>query len=111
MSEWLFSYGTLQKEKTQVGVFGRVLHGLKDVLAGFKVVAIEITDASFLSKGEDKQQQTLIPTGNNHDTIVGTALEVSEEELILADKYEPGNYTRKKVTLQSGKVAWIYLAG
>ncbi len=40
----------------------------------------------------------------------GTVLEISEEELLEADKYEPGNYKRFKRVLQSGKAAWIYVA-
>lgn len=110
MSEWLFSYGTLQKQNTQLEIFGRILPGYKDVLTGYKVVAIEVTDASFLSRGEDKHQRTLISSGNNKDMIEGTALEVTEAELALTDKYEPENYKRTRVTLQSGKQAWIYLA-
>jgi gamma-glutamylcyclotransferase (GGCT)/AIG2-like uncharacterized protein YtfP len=111
MSEWLFSYGTLQNEKTQVEIFGRLLHGRKDILNGYKIVMIEIDDPDFLAKGEDKHQQTLEASGNRQDAIEGTAFEISKEELVLADKYEPENYKRTKVTLQSGKEAWIYLAG
>jgi len=110
MSEWLFSYGTLQNEKTQLEIFGRIVQGYKDTLTAYKVVAIEITDASFLTRGEDKHQRTLIPSGNTRDMIEGTALEITEEELALTDKYEPENYKRTRVTLQSGKEAWIYLA-
>ena len=111
MSEWLFSYGTLQKEKTQREIFGRSIPGNKDALIGYKITTVEITDASFLSKGEDKQQRTLMASGSIHDIVEGTVLEISREELLLADTYEPENYKRTKVTLQSGKEAWIYLAG
>jgi gamma-glutamylcyclotransferase (GGCT)/AIG2-like uncharacterized protein YtfP len=111
MSEWLFSYGTLQKEKTQLELFGRSMRGHKDILTGYKITTIEITDPSFLSKGEDKYQRTLTASGNIHDAIEGTVLELTPEELSLADRYEPENYKRSRVTLQSGKQAWIYLAG
>ena len=47
-------------------------------------------------------------TNNTNDGIEGTALELSEEELLFADEYEPDNYKRIKVTLQPGKEAWIY---
>src|SRR4029077_3895597 len=99
MNEWLFSYGTLQKEKTQMELFGRILNGSKDVLKGYKIATIEIRDKSFLSKGEDKYQRTLILTKDNNDSIEGMALELSAEELRLADAYEPGNYKRIKVAL------------
>jgi gamma-glutamylcyclotransferase (GGCT)/AIG2-like uncharacterized protein YtfP len=110
MKEHLFSYGTLQKDKVQVELFGRLLHGTKDILEGYQLASIEIKDESFLSKGEEKFQLTLIPSTNKTDSIEGTVFEISEEELLLADKYEPDNYKRIKVALQSGKEAWIYAA-
>ncbi|MES1222342.1 MAG: gamma-glutamylcyclotransferase family protein [Bacteroidota bacterium] len=110
MKEYLFSYGTLQKEKVQVELFGKILQGSADSLKGYKVATIEIRDEAFLSKGENKYQQTLIPTNNGTDSIEGTVFEISEEELFLADKYEPDNYKRVKVVLESGKETWIYLA-
>lgn len=106
--EHLFSYGTLQKEKTQLELFGRILNGTKDVLKGYKIALIEIKDESFSAKGEEKVQRTLIPSIN--DFIEGTVFEVSAEELLVADKYEPDNYQRIKVVLASGKEAWIYVA-
>jgi gamma-glutamylcyclotransferase (GGCT)/AIG2-like uncharacterized protein YtfP len=110
MKEQLFSYGTLQKEKTQIELFGRILQGSGDNLRGYRVATIEIKDESFLSKGEQKYQQTAINSKDNNDLIKGTVLEVTEEELLLADKYEPDNYKRVKVMLESGKEAWIYVA-
>lgn len=110
MSENLFSYGTLQKETVQLELFGRVLNGAKDVLEGYKISSIEITDEAFLAKGEEKFQRTLIASKDDADAIEGTVFEISREELIFADKYEPDNYKRVKVTLQTGKKAWIYIA-
>src|ERR1044071_7003321 len=109
MKEYLFSYGTLQKEKVQMELFGRVLAGTADVLRGYKVSTIEITDEAFLSKGEGKYQDTLIISAKN-DMVAGTALEITNEELLTADKYEHSNYRRTKVTLESGKVAWTYIS-
>ena len=110
MEELLFSYGTLQKEKVQMELFGRLLPGTKDVLDGYKISSIEIKDDAFLSKGEDKYQQTLILSNNKLDKTEGTVFEISEDELLLADKYEPDNYKRIQVALRSGKQAWIYIA-
>ncbi|MBL7740526.1 MAG: gamma-glutamylcyclotransferase [Chitinophagaceae bacterium] len=110
MSEYLFSYGTLQKERTQIALFGRALQGSADILRGYGIATIEITDQAFLSKGEEKIQRTLILTNDKNDTIKGTALEVTREELLIANKYEPDNYKRIKVQLESGKDAWIYVA-
>ncbi len=110
MKEYLFSYGTLQKEKVQLELFGRLLNGNKDILKDYKLSSIEIKDESFLSKGEQKYQLTAIPSKDNIDIIEGTVFEISEEELSLADKYKPNNYQRVNVVLQSGKEAWIYVA-
>ena len=107
--ELLFSYGTLQKEKTQIELFGRILQGKGDKLKGYKVAAIEISDESFLSKGEKKDQLTAVLSENKNDFINGTAFELTEKELIAADKYEPDNYRRIKVKLASGKEAWVYI--
>ncbi len=110
MTAYLFSYGTLQKEKVQLELFGRILQGSADELRGYRTATIEITDESFLSKGEEKFQQTLIVSEDKNDIIKGTVLEVTTEELLLADKYEPENYKRVKVVLGSGKQAWIYVS-
>lgn len=110
MMEKLFSYGTLQKDSVQLKLFGRLLNGTKDILEGYKISSIEIKDEAFLAKGEEKFQKTLTPSNDNADIVEGTALEISMEELLLADSYEPNNYQRIKVRLQSGKEAWIYTA-
>jgi gamma-glutamylcyclotransferase (GGCT)/AIG2-like uncharacterized protein YtfP len=109
MKEYLFSYGTLQRANIQIDLFGRSLAGSDDVLRGYKVSTIEITDETFLSRGEGKYQKTLIVSGSN-DIVSGTVLEINGEELLIADKYEPDNYQRIKVRLESGKEAWIYVA-
>jgi hypothetical protein len=109
MKEYLFSYGTLQKEKVQIDLFGRILAGSNGVLKGYRVSTIEITDETFLSKGAGKYQKTLIDSDAN-DIVDGSALELTGEELLLADQYEPENYKRIKVMLESGKKAWTYVA-
>ena len=91
-------------------MFERILQGETDILSGYKVSSIEIKDELFLLKGEEKYQQTVIITKNKNDKIKGTVFEITKEELLLADKYEPNNYTRIKIVLESGKEAWIYAA-
>lgn len=110
LNTYLFSYGTLQKEQTQIALFGRTLQGWPDVLNGYKTATIEIKDESFLAKGEQAIQQTAIASNDESDNIKGTVLEVTEEELRIADSYEPKGYGRIKVKLQSGKEAWLYVA-
>ena|SRR5258706_14947003 len=110
MKEYLFSYGTLQKEKVQVELFGRILQGSGDILRGYKAAVVEIKDESFLAKGEQKSQRTALVSNDKNDSIQGTVLEMTEEELRLADNYEPDGYERIRVVLESGKEAWIYVA-
>ena len=110
MKEYLFSYGTLQKENVQLRLFGRLLHGIKDRLRGYKLSSVEIKDENFLSKGEQNIQLTITSSHDNNDSIEGTVLEISPEELLLADQYEPENYKRVEVELETGKKAWIYAA-
>lgn len=110
MKEYLFSYGTLQKEKVQMELFGQLLNGTKDVLKGYKLSSIEIKEESVLSKSEQKYHLIAILSKDNTDIIEGTVFEISEEELLSSDKYEPDDYKRVKVVLQSGKEGWIYVA-
>ncbi|HUR66385.1 MAG TPA: gamma-glutamylcyclotransferase family protein [Chitinophagaceae bacterium] len=110
MKEYLFSYGTLQYEKTQLEIFGKVLLGTPDILDGYKLFTIEIRDPIFLARGEARSQSTLVRTNYLADHVEGTVFEINREELQLTDKYEPGNYQRIKVALRSGKEAWIYMA-
>ncbi len=110
MTEYLFSYGTLQAEKTQLELFGRVLQVSPDHLPGYTIREVEITDETFLARGENPVQRIVSPSVDKNDMIKGTALSVSMEELLIADRYEPPGYTRVKVILGSGKEAWIYAA-
>ena len=110
MKENLFSYGTLQKDTVQLALFGRLLHGSKDRLNDHQLASVEIKDGSFLSKGEQNYQLTVIPSTGNNDSIEGMVFEISAEELLLADNYEPAEYKRVIIALASGKKAWIYLA-
>lgn len=107
MSEYLFSYGTLQKAEVQLQLFGRLLDGEKDSLTGYKTSEVKIRDDDFLSRGEQSTQLTIV--ASDGDKIDGTVFEVSAEELAHADKYEPAEYSRVEVTLASGKRAWVYL--
>ena len=110
MKENLFSYGTLQKREIQLKLFGRFLSGAKDNLRGWKISSIKITDKAFLAKGEEKSQLTVIFSNDETDAVEGTAFELSIEELLKADRYEPENYQRIRVELESGKKAWVYAA-
>ena len=108
MHQYLFSYGTLQFPPVQMQVFGRLLEGDMDILMGYEKVPVEITDPVFIATGANKQQQIAVPSDSGNG-ILGMAFILTEEELLLADKYEPVGYKRILVNLQSGIQAWIYV--
>lgn len=110
ITELLFSYGTLQREEVQVDTFGRRLKGTPDVLSGYRIEMIEIRDDDFVAKNGSAPQRNLEYTGSALDTIEGTVLELTREELEQADNYEPAEYKRKLVQLTSNVNAWVYLA-
>lgn len=109
MGEYLFSYGTLQKEKVQIELFGRKLIGTKDAVRGFKISTIVISDESVVSKSEQSLHLIAVPA-TMHDRIEGMVLELSPRELEAADAYETADYKRIAVQLESGKQAWVYVA-
>ena len=107
--EYLFSYGTLRLPEVQMELFGRKLEGSEDQLPGFRIEAIMIRDEDFLATGGQSLQKIAIPSQSD-DSIEGLVLEMTEEELLKADAYEPEDYHRIKVRLASGRQAWLYAA-
>lgn len=101
MKQYLFSYGTLQKTDVQIELFGRLLRGSKDVLRGYKVVSILLEN--------EKQYHVIAAKAGEDDSISGTVMEITSPELSISDKYEPAEYKRVKLILQSGKEAWVYV--
>ncbi len=108
MNIWLFSYGTLQKDEVQLELFERLLNGTSDLLSRYRAASVEIKDEAFLARGENSQQLTLIASDNENDLVQGMVFEISYDELLRADKYEPDGYIRVRVKLASGKQAWVY---
>lgn len=106
---YLFSYGTLQQENVQLANYGRVLKGQVDVLSGYKLEDVEITDPIVLAKSDKKFHPIAIKTGNPIDNVPGMIFEISDEELAQSDAYEVDDYTRVLETFDSGRQAWIYV--
>ena len=106
----LFSYGTLQKQKVQLELFGRIVQGTNDLLKGYKTVEIEIKDEAVLAKSEQKYHLIAVPSNGKNDFIKGTVLELTEQELKMADGYETEDYKRISVVLDSGRESWVYVA-
>lgn len=95
----LFSYGTLQQKAVQIANFGRELEGSEDALPGYTIQILPVSNYA-----------NAVPSANPQDEIAGTVFEVTDADLIAADKYEEdADYRRVLVTLRSSKEAWVYL--
>lgn len=105
----LFSYGTLQKEQVQIETFGRILNGEKDILTGYKLEMLEITDPEVLRKSNQKYHPILEFSGNIEDEVEGILFEVTNEEILQADEYEVEDYKRIETVFKSGKIGFIYV--
>ena len=104
----LFSYGTLQQESVQLATFGRRLAGRPDELVGFAVSTQRVEDPAFVAVSGKADHAIVRLTGRDDDRVAGTVLEVTEEELAMADAYEPTGWERLSGTLASGERAWVY---
>ena len=103
----LFSYGTLQQESVQLATFGRLLRGEKDELPGYEQSLLEITAA-----GSKTHHLNVTRNGRNDSRVGGTVFEVTDAELVAADRYEQSAaYTRVTARLASGKQAWVFVYG
>ena len=68
----LFSYGTLQKKEVQMETFGRILIGQKDILVGYNIEMIEITDKEVLKKSGQKFHPIIVFTNKPNDKVEQT---------------------------------------
>lgn len=105
----LFSYGTLQKEQVQIETFGRILKGEKDILTGYKLEMLEITDPEVLRKSNQQYHPILVFSGNSEDEVEGVLFEVTYEEILQADEYEVDDYKRIETVFKSRKKGFIYI--
>jgi hypothetical protein len=106
----LFSYGTLQEEAVQLSTFGRLLRGHPDELIGFELSTLRVQDPAFVAASGKSDHAIVRFDGKNESRVRGTAFDVSEEELAMADRYEPAGYNRISTTLASGRTAWVFAA-
>jgi predicted secreted Zn-dependent protease len=108
--ERLFSYGTLQLEKVQLATFGRRLAGSADTLSGYRLGSIEVASDDAVAISGVAAHPIVRATGNPLDLVAGMVFEVTPAELAQADAYESIDYQRVRVTLTSGRRAWVYAA-
>ncbi len=105
----LFSYGTLQYEQVQKDTFGRLLKGYVEILEGYQVQDLKITDQAVIASSGTDVHPILVYTGDEEDIVKGTLFEVTDEELAHADKYEVSDYKRVELKFQSGKIGFAYV--
>lgn len=82
--------------------------GHSDVLTGFRLENLKITDADVLAKSEQEYHPIAIP-GDSTDQISGTLFEITASELQQADAYEVSDYKRIQATFSSGRQGWVYV--
>jgi gamma-glutamylcyclotransferase (GGCT)/AIG2-like uncharacterized protein YtfP len=109
-NEALFSYGTLQLEQVQLATFGRKLDTRADILPGYRLAQLEIRDPDVIRTSGKTHHPIIFPSDQPTDTVAGSILMLTHEELLAADSYEVADYARVEVQLASGKKAWVYAA-
>jgi gamma-glutamylcyclotransferase (GGCT)/AIG2-like uncharacterized protein YtfP len=105
----LFSYGTLQQREVQLANYGRELKGQPDVLGGYKLAALTITDPRVVAVSGKAVHLIARATNDPADRISGFVFELTDAELVSTDAYEVDAYSRVEVTLESGRPAWVYV--
>ncbi len=105
----LFSYGTLQLKQVQKDTFGRLLKGKKDKLRKYRIKILKITDPKVIKLSGTDEHPILEYTGNNDNYVEGIIFEITDKELLQADRYEVDDYERKLLTFESGAKAFVYL--
>jgi hypothetical protein len=105
----LFSYGTLRDPAVQRANFGRELDGREDSVLGFRLGQVRITDPQVISLSGLTHHPILVATGNPSDSVAGTVLTLTDDDLLRADDYEVDDYHRVEAPLASGATAWVYV--
>ena len=82
----------------QQSLFGRAVPTAADVLPGFRIDVVVITDPAVIAtSGSDRHP--VLRRGGDGDSVDGACLELSPAELAAADEYEVDDYVRVPVTL------------
>jgi gamma-glutamylcyclotransferase (GGCT)/AIG2-like uncharacterized protein YtfP len=105
----LFAYGTLQQREVQLANYGRPLDGTADMLGGYRLEALTITDPEVVRLSGKAVHSIARESGDPADRIAGVVFLLTEAELAATDKYEVDVYARVEVRLESGTRAWVYV--
>jgi hypothetical protein len=106
---WLFSYGTLRQREVQLALFSRALDGKADVLPGYVLSPLKITDPGVIATSGTAWHTVARETGDARDEVPGMAYRVTDAELAAADAYEVSDCKRVTVRLGSGIDAFVYV--
>lgn len=99
VTQYFFSYGSLQLEDVQHEVLERTLEGKPDVLSGYRISEQMVSI----------KYKMIEPSSNYLDEVSGVLFKVSNYELHKIDEYETCAYKRVQVQLKSGVKAWTYI--
>lgn len=105
----LFAYGTLRQREVQMATYGRLLDGTPDVLAGYRLEPLTITDPEVVRLSGKAIHSIARESGDPADRIPGVVFLLSEAELAATDRYEINVYARVEVMLESGTRALAYV--
>lgn len=105
---FLFSYGTLRQPDVQRATFGRLLRGHDDEIVGFELAVFTVEDPAFVAASGKADHAIVRFNGREDSRVSGMALEMTDDELAQADRYEPAGYTRIATKLASGTEAFVY---
>ncbi|WP_323749681.1 gamma-glutamylcyclotransferase family protein [Curtobacterium sp. VKM Ac-1376] len=106
----VFSYGTLQQPLVQESLFGEHVPTTPDSLPGWRLDRVTITDPDVI-RTSGSNQHPILRRGTPDDVVEGVALALGYEwQLRAVDGYEVADYQRVRVTLASGRTAWVYVA-
>jgi len=105
----LFSYGTLQLPEVQRATFGRLLEGETDMLVGFRLDPLPISDPHVITTSGRAVHTIARRTGTVEDRVSGVVFAVAAAELEACDRYEVDAYARVEVALESGARAFVYV--
>jgi hypothetical protein len=106
---WLFSYGTLRQREVQLAIFGRALDGRADVLPGYALSPLQITDPSVIATSGTSHHTIVRETGDPLDDVPGIVFRITQAELAAADAYEVADRKPVTVRLGSGIDAFVYV--
>jgi len=97
--ENLFVYGALKDPEFQKKIFGRAVQGVPDVLPGYVRSSIEVNGNTYP-----------VAMPNEKGEMDGLVIMIGPDEMAHIEAFEETTYEKKRVTLKSGRQAWVYVA-